>query len=82
MPLSVEDTAFLQLARRKALEGTATLEELKRGTAILRQDRVAAQTASTTSRTKAAAARVEVDPAKALAELRALGQKLASGPVA
>ena len=81
MALTPENTARLQQLQQKVLAGTHTLDELKEGVAILRSDRIAAQAASTTSRTKAAAAKVVIDPVSVLAGLKALGQKLASGPV-
>ena len=81
MALTPENSARLQALRAKQLAGTITKNELKEGVAIMRADRVAAQAASTTSRTKAAEDRKVVDPTAVLANLRALGNKLASGPV-
>jgi hypothetical protein len=82
MPLSAEKTARLMALRARTLAGQATLDELREGIAILREDRVSASIASTTSRTSKAAAKAPVDTAAALANLKALGQKLQSGPVA
>lgn len=82
MALSAENTARLQALRTKSIVGTATLEELKEGVAILRQDRVSAQIASTTSKAKKAADSAPVDTGAVLANLKALGVKLTSGPVA
>lgn len=79
--MNVEQTARLQAISRKAIEGTATPEELREGVSILRSDRVAASHASTTSRTAKAAAAKPLDTGALLADLKALGQKLASGPV-
>ena len=79
MALTPENTARLQQLQQKVLANTHTLDELKEGIAILRADRVSAQVSSTTSRTKTAAAKVIVDPASALAALKALGAKLQSG---
>ena len=80
--LTPENPARLQALRQKQLANTITKDELKEGLAILRQDRVAAQASSTASKTKAAAERVVVDPTAVLANLKAIGQKLASGPAA
>ena len=82
MPMSAEHTARLQHLRGLALSGKASTEELREGLAILRQDRVAAQAASTTSRTKKAEAAAPVDTAALLSNLKLIGQKLSSGPVA
>ena len=76
--LSAENTARLLALQRKVLAGEATHEELKEGIAILRQDRVAAQAASTTGRAKKAAEAKVVDPGSVLAELSALGKGLQS----
>lgn len=82
MALSHENTLRLQQLQAKVIAGTHTLEELRDGVSILRADRVAAQVASTTSRTKAAAEKKVVNPTDVLAGLKALGDKLKSGPVA
>ncbi len=82
MPLSPENSARLMALRQKAIAGTATLEELKDGISILRGDRVAAQHASTTSRTSKAAAAAPVDTGSILADLASIKTKLSSGPVA
>jgi len=82
MPMSAEHTARLQHLRGLAIAGKATQEELREGLAILRQDRVAAQASSTTARTKKAEAAAPVDTSALLSNLKALGQKLSSGPVA
>jgi len=79
--MSPEDTAFIQAIRRKSIEGTATNDELRQATTILRGDRIAASIASTTSRTKKAESAKPVDAGAVLANLRALGQKLSTGPV-
>jgi hypothetical protein len=79
--LSAENTARLQALRAKALAGTATLDELREGVTILRADRVSAQVASTTGKANKAAAAAPVDTGAVLANLKALGAKLASGPV-
>jgi hypothetical protein len=80
--MTPENTARLQAIRQKSLTGTATIEELREGVRILCDDRVSASRASTTSRTAKAAAAAPVDTGSVLANLRAMGQKLASGPVA
>lgn len=82
MALSPEQTLRMQQIQAKVLAGTHTIDELKEGVGILRGDRVAAQASSTTARTKAAADKKVVDPTAVLAGLKALGAKLASGPVA
>jgi hypothetical protein len=82
MPLSLEATARLQAIRQAVLSGTSTREMEKEGIMILRQDRQAAQVSSTKSRTAKAEAARPVDTAAALANLKALGAKLMSGPVA
>lgn len=81
MPLSAENTARLQSIHRKVLERTATREEIREGIQLIQNDRVGAQAASTKSKTATAAAKAVVDPAKVLADLRAMGAKLQSGPV-
>jgi len=80
--LTVEQTARLLAIQRKVLEGTETIEDLKEGVTLLRQDRIAASAAGTTSRSKRVEEKKVVDPAAALAELKSLGLKLSSGPVA
>jgi hypothetical protein len=82
MAFSAETTARLEAIRAKVLAGTDTREDLAEGLRILREDRVGAQIASTSSRSKKAADAAPVDAAAALAGLRALGTKLMSGPVA
>lgn len=82
MALSAENSARLQALRAKSIAGTATIEELKEGVTILRADRVSAQIASTTSKAKKAADAAPVDTGAVLANLKALGAKLMSGPVA
>ena len=81
MPLSPENTLRLQTLQAKVIANTHTLEELKEGVSILRADRVGAQIASTKTKTTAAAERKVVNPARLLADLKALGAKLASGNV-
>lgn len=82
MALTPENTARLQAIQAKVLAGAASLDDLKEGVQIMRQDRISAQVSSTASKTKAAAEKVVIDPTKVLADLRALGAKLQSGPVA
>ena len=82
MALSAEQTQRIQVIQAKVLAGTHTKDELKEAVIIMRQDRVAAQFSSTTSRTKAAAAKVVVNPATLLANLKELGKNLSAGPVA
>lgn len=79
--MNLEQSARIQAIRRRALTGEATMEELKEGIALLRGDRVSAQIASTTSRTAKAAAAAPIDTGAVLANLRAIGAKLASGPI-
>ena len=82
MALSPESTQRLQVLQAKVLAGTHTLDELTEGIAILRADRVGAQISSTRSRSASAEAKKIINPADLLANLKALGAKLASGPVA
>lgn len=82
MALTPENTARLQALQAKVLQGTATLDEVKEGVKILRQDRIAAQSSSTASRTKAGAERKVIDPSAILADLMKAKQNLTSGPVA
>lgn len=82
MPFTVEQTARLEAIRAKSLAGTATMDELKEGVTILRADRVAASHASTKSKTAKAEAAAPVDAGAILANLKAIGAKLSSGPVA
>lgn len=82
MALTPENTARLQAIQAKVLAGGASLDDLKEGIQIMRQDRVAAQHSSTASKTKAAAEKKIIDPTEVLANLKALGQKLQAGPVA
>lgn len=81
MPLSAENTARLQTFQAKALAGTITPDEEREAITILRQDRIAAQIGSTKSRSAKAEAARPVDADAVLAGLKALGAKLASGPV-
>lgn len=81
MALSPENTLRLQVIQAKVIAGAHTLGELKEGVAILRNDRVGAQIASTKSKVVAAAEKRIINPANLLADLKALGAKLASGPV-
>ncbi len=76
MALSAENTARLQVLHAKALAETISLEELREGVAILRQDRVAAQIASTKARKTAAAEKAPVDVASVLADLRNIGARI------
>lgn len=77
MAFTAEQTARLLALQRKAIDGTATLDELREGVTLLRQDRVGAQAVGTASKTKAAAAKAVVDPATFLAQLKALPPKQA-----
>lgn len=70
--MTAEQTARLLDLQRKAIAGTATLDELKEGVQILRADRVGAQAASTASRTTKAAAKAVIDPQTFLNQLKAL----------
>lgn len=79
---SPEATARLEAIRAKVLAGTASKDDLLEGIGIIRQDRARAQVASTKSRSEKAAAAAPVDTGKILADLKALGAKLQSGPVA
>jgi hypothetical protein len=81
MPLSVENTARLQAFQAKSLQGTLTIDEQREAIAIIRQDRMAAQTSSTTSRTAKAEAAKPIDAGALLSKLKLLGAKLATGPV-
>lgn len=81
MPMSVEATARLLAIQKKVLEGTDTLDDLQEGIGLLRQDRVAASVAGTTSRTKRIAETKVVDPAAVLADLKSIGLNLSSGPI-
>lgn len=72
MAMSPENTARLLALQRKAIENTATMDELREGIQLLRQDRVAAQASSTASKTAKAAAKVVVDPQTFLNQLKAL----------
>lgn len=82
MALTPEQTQRIQIIQAKVIAGTHTKDELKEGIMILRGDRVAAQHASTKSKTNAAAERKVINPATLLADLKAMGLKLQSGPVA
>jgi hypothetical protein len=53
--MTPETQAKIQMFRQKSREGTITTEELREALAIMREDRVGAQTTSTASRTKKAA---------------------------
>lgn len=74
MAFSPEETAEIEAIRRKCLAGEETDADIERGLAILRQNRIAAQTGSTTARTTKAAAAAPVNTAAVLAGLRALGK--------
>lgn len=82
MALTPENTARLQGIQAKVLQGTATLDEIREGVKIMRQDRVSAQIGSTASRTKAAADKKVIDPAAVLADLMKMKANLQAGPVA
>lgn len=82
MNFTVEETARLNALQQKAARKEASLEELREAFRLLRQGRAAAQASSTSSRTKAAAARAPVDGTSALAGLKALAATLKTGPVA
>lgn len=79
MAIDLEMSMKIQEWRTKALNGTLTLEESREAINVLRQGRVAAQVASTTSRTKTAAAKAPIDTKSLLEGLKAgnsLGTKL------
>jgi len=82
MALTPENTARLQAIQAKVIAGEASLDDLKEGVQIMRQDRIAAQHSSTASKTKTAAEKKVIDPTAVLNDLRALGAKLSAGPVA
>lgn len=82
MPLSAEDTARLLVIQRHVLAGTDTIEMVKEGVRIMRQDRVGAQIASTKSKTAKAAAAAPVDAGAVLAGLQNFAAKLNQGSAA
>lgn len=62
MAISHEAKAEIQLYRQKAREGNLTTEDLRHAIALLREDRMSAQAASTKSKTtKAAKAAINSD---------------------
>lgn len=76
MALTPEDTVRVEILRRKALDGTITIEEQREAIVLLRQGRVGAQIGSTTARTKKAEAKAPVDTAALLKGLMAGQVKL------
>lgn len=82
MPLSAEQTARLQAIQAQVLAGIPDPAErrvlLKEAIFIMRGDRMAAQVASTTSRTKKIEAATPVNVGSVLAGLKA---SLSSGPI-
>lgn len=78
MALTPEQTAEFQALQRRVMTGDYTRDELRRAVEIMRQDRVAAQISSTTSRTAKAAAKAPVDTSALLANLKAAKAKLES----
>ena len=74
MPLSPEDSSFINDVRLRTVAGTATLAELQRAIIIMRSGRKYAAEASAASKTKKAAkTKVVIDSDAALAELEGLG---------
>lgn len=80
--LSPENTARLQQIRAAVLTGTATLDDEKEGIRILRADRISASSTSAKAKTKKAEDAAPIDTGAVLANLKAIGTKLSSGPVA
>lgn len=78
MAFTLEQTQFLNSVRQKARSDAASLDELREALRIMRQDRVAASTGSTASRTKKAAAAAPVNTDAVLDKLKALGAGLKS----
>ena len=78
MALTAEASARIAQIRAKVLAGTHTLEELKEGIAILRQDRQVAAAGATKSRAAKAAAAAPVNTSNILADLKAKGANLLS----
>ncbi|MGD9674524.1 MAG: hypothetical protein AB7U98_13710 [Candidatus Nitrosocosmicus sp.] len=76
MALTPEETMRVEILRRKALDGTITIEEQREAIVMLRQGRVGAQIGSTASRTKKAEAKAPVDTAALLKGLMAGQVKL------
>lgn len=76
MALTPDDTIRVEILRRKALDGTITIEEQREVIVLLRQGRVGAQIGSTASRTKKAEAKAPVDTAALLKGLMAGQVKL------
>lgn len=71
MTYSLEQSARIQEIRRKSMAGTASLDELREATIILREDRSGAQAGSTATRTARKASAAPVDTANVLAALKA-----------
>lgn len=76
MAFSPEDSARIELLRRKAIDGTITIEEQREAITMLRQGRVGAQIGSTTSRTKKAEAKAPVDTGALLRGLMGAGTQV------
>jgi len=70
MAFTLEQTRRLAEIRDRSIKGIVTLEELKEGFQIMRQDRVAASTGSTASRAKKAADKAPINTAALLDQLR------------
>lgn len=80
MPLTAEQTARLtwlqgQIIHNKELTEDERKSYCREGVQIMKGDRIAAQVASTTSRTTAAKKRAPIDVGAALANLRNLGKE-------
>lgn len=69
MPFSPEMSAMVAEWRRKAAANELSREEARNAVVLLRQDRVGAHIASTTSRTKKAASNAPIDTNALLAGL-------------
>ena len=70
--ISLEDTLKIQEYRRKAQDGSLTLEECREALIVLRQGREGAQIGSTKSRTAKAEAKKPIDTAALLAGLKGM----------
>lgn len=81
MPFTIEQTAQLEDLRRRVLANTATDDEVRAGIMLLRQDRIAAQSSSTRSRTAKTATAAPIDTTAILGALKAKAGKLLEGPV-
>jgi hypothetical protein len=74
MTYTLEQSARIQEIRRKSMSGTASLDELREATTIMREDRTGAQVGSTATRTRKAAAASAVDTGALLAGLKAAAE--------